>query len=604
MPYHQAEIIVKLKTYLAAKGDVIDDRMDAGLCAGLVAYWLYAKANGEEGSFLHKLQYISDWNAEKLRQSGRTIDMTIEQFLNVVLSLHNTNSTVPGTRQIDLDVGLNLLLNQYQDKVSTAEFSISFLFNKQQIIDLIVAVVRPNKMIRISNGLHVIGLMLSDAVYTLYDPESTVGAKEFKSPEQLANEIFVGLSKFCKSKNYLAMNLMVFDLETNKPAAYSIDPDEYYRMQLLNPAIKKEAMQHKYLFYLLAKFNDFDAMDLLFANGYVFNESIHYQASELSEAISYYDEKKIAYLLSHDIAIDPKTNGILTPAAAAITTHNNKMLFELLLRGANPNKRSMKNKALLEIALMDNNYEAIVLLLVSGMELSAEGLDLIHKKFTTDITERLFEYAIEMQHNLLKLPAIVNLDSESGSVMYKLLQHLKLVSQLECSLDRIKAQYHKRDISGQEVINVLLDIYNNESISDKLHAVDKSKMYKLLMYFFPNLPEHNSKQLLAKMQDMQRRLVDIVDKFTEVPFEKHSKDELLEIQTILENIHQLRFMDDDGKLPGPSVAENRLQKYLDRSNFKAIGHSYNMYAGSYSNADERESTYTSTILPALNRLKH
>lgn len=80
-------IVRNIDSYLALKNRKMNDAQtggqyaeNQGLCAGLVAYWLYLIRNDEEGFFIHRLQYLADWNVNTFERSGKRRDEIIESF--------------------------------------------------------------------------------------------------------------------------------------------------------------------------------------------------------------------------------------------------------------------------------------------------------------------------------------------------------------------------------------------------------------------------------------------------------------------------------------------------------------------------------------------
>lgn len=575
MSYNQSHLIKQLNTYLVAKGEPPLESMEKGLCAGLVSYWLYSKANGKEKEFFSRiLQYIAEWDVKKFKSSGQRIDLDLEEFLSTVLALQNPEQLVSTVTRTDLHYIFELLASQDQKKVNPAEFNLNFIFDRAELKNIIPQLAMPNKMVRIGNSFHAIGLMFSNGVYTLYDPNDEKGPREFKDLNDLPDAIFKALTKYCNSKNFIAINFSVFDLENNEPGKY-FDVNEYRENKMLNPNFRREALQHQHLFFIMASLNDYAGMELLFKHGYKYKPSSIHRADELAEAIYFHDQQKVKYLLDHNIPLNYQTDKVdNSPIPHAMRAKDSKILYMLLTHGINPNIGRQQN---IKIALEQDFPEGLILLLAAGMSLEANDLATIKAKYNQTTFNLIAKHAIDLHAKFINLPEAVNLDTDSGKTISALSQHVRLIAQLGHSLDNVQLTYQKELISGDKVVATLTDFYQHQAISERFNAIDKELLYQSLAHFTPDLQQHNTQELMKELTELNAMLEKIVDKIITIPIQQHSKSELLNIQLMLDRIVEIKFSlgNQDQEEP-PNKAEETIRSYLSDNRvrplpYKALG---------------------------------
>lgn len=559
----QDVVISNINKYLAVKNKRNGSHrvynsytIDQGLCSGLVAYWLYLMRTDEEGFFLHRLQYLTNWGEDAFVRSGKQRDEIIEQFLDNVLLLHEPNKVIGTAKQSDLDISFGLALGGTQEQIGAPEFSLSFIFNKAEIQKLIPSIASPNKMVRLGSGLHVLGLMNKNNAYTLYDPNSKEGPIESTDLKYLSDTIFTGFSTYCKSKDYIAMNISVYDLVGAEPASY-FDPIQYCSNQMKDRTVKQAALQHKFLFFVLASYNEYQTMDLLFANGYEYIPWKHHVRTEMNEAVLHGDVKKLKYLIDHHLPVDPKSLPI------AIQQKSSEMMYLLLAAGAVSNVNSRDQKSYLDLALEQNFPEAIVLLLASGMDINAGGKVAIQHKFAIDGMKVIFNEALLLQKSFLKIPSCIELNDATGEILGDYAKHFKLASQLGLTIVGTDVLKDDKVIAPKEVMANILQIFNQHPLDDTLSVSEKSELENILLYFYPDI-RHNKNYAKDKLSELNKAAIQIATQLSQVDTNTISKSDIADAQLVLENICLLAFETDTGQGNKDSEkAQKKIDSYLE-----------------------------------------
>lgn len=541
----QGKLIKKFKEYIAAKGDVVPDDLDIGLCAGLVANELYYAAIDKEDVFLEKMQKAISWQSNDFTSTNPKINVEMEEFLHNILGLHDIAKVLPDISSTDMRTSINTLLDASLPKIAKPEFSLSFLFNKEELEKILGKIVFDKKMIRISNGFHVLGLMRKNGIYKFYDPEAEQGIQNFKDPDDLAREIIQDLGAHIDKqkssmnmRDYMAINFTIYDLEGNAPAEY-FDAVNYCEQQMRKLEVKR-FINDRYLFFVLSKFNEFKIMDLLFSKDYKFQAWTISDTPELIDAVKYNNEQKVAYLLDHDVPIDKKTDSFLLSALGkAIENNNLKIIYALLKHGANPNLAAKHGVTYLDLALSNNALQAIILLLASGMELKQSDFLKLQQKVGPETLDIISRHALALHAKLLGLSNNINIDLASGSDLSKLARQAKLQTQLQLQdapLDGIKITYKNETVqTTNELVQIILNIYNAEVFSERLNAIDHDQLYQALLFFYPNLQNISLDQVGILAQKMQQVEATISARHAA------TNQDLLEIQILIDYASKLKF---------------------------------------------------------------
>lgn len=333
------------------------------LCSGLVGYWLYLSRIGHQDKFASRLRYLATWDNKLFKATTLKRDEEIEQLLDNLQLLAYPEKLLPTSRQYQLATSFALGSDEKDQKIGEAEFSLTFIFDQKSLADVLERLAQPNKMFRLSNGFHIIGLMLVDGQYQVYDPNSKNGVLETNSLLEVAAYIFGGFEDLQDKQPFLSLNISIYDLQGCSPGTY-FDPTEYYSEKLADPDCRKIMMHHTYLFYLAAKYNEYVLINLMFANGYKYRMWRGNKLNEVNECIKYHDIPKLKFLLEQGLPV---------------------------------------NATSIEYALERDVPEAIILLLSAGVTLQQAHKDAIANKYGSQGAMLIYEYALAMLSKVLHL---------------------------------------------------------------------------------------------------------------------------------------------------------------------------------------------------------
>lgn len=404
--FSQSLIIDKLQEYIDCKREKITNNPRAlkncklhksindGLCSGLVAYWLYFKYRKEEFVFKHQINKLLSWDSTKFKTSQLQIDEPfIEDFLNNTISLHAIKHILDDVNYYDIHTALNLILPKHERKIVPAEFSLTFVFNHELLTDFIFKNIPMNKMVRIGNGFHAVGIFHDQEGYTLYDPEDKMGSKKFDTPEYLATAIFMSYSYDCLNSTHLSLSFLFFDFEGKSPARYP-DKKRFYNNLLADKDYKEYIFSEFNIFRLAVVFQDQTLLECLLTAGYVYRPWQTTVNTELEEAI-YANNKTLLKLLSEQF-IDPdySTPEGITAVGRAIKCNAPHMLQTLLESGASTTlpinytkmhtNKTIKPICPFDVAIDYNDFAAIELLVQYGLILTDYEIEIVQKTFSPE----------------------------------------------------------------------------------------------------------------------------------------------------------------------------------------------------------------------------
>lgn len=342
------------------------EQIDADLCSGLVGYWLYLSRIGQAEKFSSRLEYLAAWDDKLFKATTLKTDKEIEQLLYNLLLFAYPERLVATSRQHDIATSFALGADQEDPKIGKSEFSLTFIFNRESLSEVLEQLVQPNKMFRISNGFHIIGVMLIDGQYQVYDPNSKSGVLTTNSFSEIAEHIFKGLKDLQGKQEFLALNISSYDLQGCSPGTY-FEPVAYCQEKLADPNYLQQMKQHKFLLYLAAKYNEYGIIDLMYANGYEYIPWKGNRMDEVHECIEYYDIHKLQFLLKKGL---PATSSSL------------------------------------DYAVDKQMLEAIVLLLCAGAEIKKSTKDAIKHKYGVQGAKIIYEHALDMIRHILNLEKI------------------------------------------------------------------------------------------------------------------------------------------------------------------------------------------------------
>lgn len=409
----QQQIIKQFNKYLAHKNYVFQSNhelIDFGLCSGLVAYWLYLLRTDKIKEFDIQVKNIATWNPTQKHNQD------IDQFLDNILALGQPAKVIPWAQQQDLATSFMLTTDKY--KVAN-EFSLTFIFDKAALEILIAQISKDRKMMRISDGLHVIGLMLLDNMYHAYDPN-----KEPLLTDDLTKLVAYIDEGFGRSTDYSALNISIYDIAPSTPTKY-LDPVQYCAQQLNNPRVKELALAHEMLFYVLAKYNEYKIMDLMFAIGFKYERAKLMATSEMNEAIIFHNATKLQYLLDNNIPIDSDN------IRYAIEQQSLDLLMLLLANDANVNAKHNNDKSYIEMAIANNFVEAIVLLLAAGFTLGKVDKQSLTAKYSENGLKMFYANSLNLLKIVCALPDSLELTTITPHVYANLAKYLEMAAQFE-----------------------------------------------------------------------------------------------------------------------------------------------------------------------------
>lgn len=492
LSFHQDLLISKIKQYLVAK-KADDTKLPfanhEGICAGINSYWLYLKRIGEEGKFIHQMEYILNWDADLFKASKRPTDRIFEKFMNNVLFLNHDNElrSKQGIQRHDLAESFNYLLGKNEEQVEDAEYSLTFVFNKDKLELLINDCVHPNKMVRFGNGFHTVGMIYSGGVYYFLNPSSKEGPRAINTASELAKALFGALGPFCKSKTYLALNMSIFDLKGETPGIYK-PAQEYYREQLQDSKYRQAVFAHPNLLRLGLRYDD-KMLDQLRAQGYKYTPAKIYTITELGNVVLDEDEDKLKHLLTLGMPLDFKSTHGETALGTAIRSKRGNMLYLLLQQGADPNVQPVSKSSALESALIWHNAEALIILLAVGAEFNDKFLKKLAMKYNSADIAAIKAHALELNAKLLHL--------EEDHSFASFVQHSHL--QLKLGFVPDKINMHNIDAIVMQITSGTLNPHNDADFLKIAGIIDQlTELSTVNFCLNPRKMANSAKALAAK----------------------------------------------------------------------------------------------------------
>ena len=253
--YQQTILIEKLQQYVATRGAKLDYESAEGLCAGLVAAWLYFKRTGCEANLIYKLEHALKWDLKSYLDSKAEQDDTMEMLINmlVFLSFDMFYRHAEKIGQDQINRSFELLLGT--PRVAKPEFKSTLVFDHKTLAILISKSIFEQKMVRFSNSKHVVGVMCSEGVYYMFDPSSKDGPRAFLTITALTEALFASLGD---SQTAMALNMQAFDLDDVpvEPQKYR-EAEEYIQQLLADSEYRKSIAAHENFFDVAVKFKDF-----------------------------------------------------------------------------------------------------------------------------------------------------------------------------------------------------------------------------------------------------------------------------------------------------------------------------------------------------------
>lgn len=525
----QAQLLDKLQLYIEYKKSKYDDPVAkancklpfeslAGLCSGLVAYWLYCKRTGMGGKFLHKLQYIANWDATTM-VSTKIEDQQIEDFLNIVGYLQFDYRLREGINQATFDQTINNILSQNHEQVEPAEYMVTHVFDHAALQDILSKIAQNNKMVRVSNGLHVIGICKQDDGYYFYDPDAEAGPTIVNNPAEISTKILESLGD--------ALRMDVYDLHGA--------PKGNYQDVKVDASNTQQLLSNDNIFHLAARYSDFALLDKLFACGYKYIPWTKTATTELNESIILNNQPMFAYLLQHNIPLEYRLENGLSPLATAVVYKRLDMLYTLLTAGADPNAKAHDFLTLWQIACIQQNVEAIITLIACGANVSPTDLQTIKTKFGTTVCAQIIKRAAELNAKLLALPDKFVLDNADFKQVIAYLIHQKLKMNLGLSLQNIQLQYAGKTYTGESCLQQILTHINLHKEYQLYEFAELVQAYSVLSSFYNDIAVQKQGKIIELLDYAVRAI-------TAKSLSEHTQADLIEIPVIVTSLQTLLDM--------------------------------------------------------------
>lgn len=510
--YQQKELIKKLENYLGARskknphhittsGRKLPYESHAGLCAGLVAYWLYCKRLNKESEFIDSLEYISKWRADTFLKSDAKGEPLIEEFLNAIELLNFNNRIMPEISQRDFHASFALLTDKKENQIAEPEFKITFAFNAVMLENLFLVVVMENKMIRLGNGEHAVGLMRNGDSYTYYNPENKNGPQTFNSISKLSATVFQDFKQFSNSIDYLALNIIAYDLElTNNREAKYPSAIQYCTRLLKDPEYKKAIFNNKDILELALICKDSEVIEILINKG-----CLEFKDADNRSALS-----------------------------VAIIYKSSEIVYALLMAGADLSSAPIPSLRanLWQLALLDKNIQVMIMLLAFGLELTADDVK-VAKHIYPQSLKNIAEHAVALNLKLLNLPDGLNLDNATGNEVIAFLRNAKVRLQCGADLENITIQRRNKTVTGLSAIELIVRYYQKNTSDSIASFIEQTEIYKLLKFF-------KTEYLDLKVSDDLLVLVKkIGKKITSKSMREYTAADHVEVEKIIAELHDL-----------------------------------------------------------------
>lgn len=166
----------------------------AGHCKGFSALWLYAKSEETEDLLYSVLRRISIWDekeetlragANKSHPDGRLAE-TFEQFINDIRWAYELEKMMAWPLNTDYLEQMNSIVKQEGAAPIVNEFSTSFVFKKDELIETLKQVIFDDRLISLNSTDHTIGVMKKNGYYYVYDSNYRFNPRNPKDPNYKA----------------------------------------------------------------------------------------------------------------------------------------------------------------------------------------------------------------------------------------------------------------------------------------------------------------------------------------------------------------------------------------------------------------------------------
>lgn len=564
----QAVLIDKMKSYFLERSKkpqkenvTQDERLPyataSGICSGLVTYRLYCKRIGREDLFAERIKYLLNWDAKAFETSEQLEDHILEELIsNIIFLQYEDPLREPGVTQSQLGISINTILHDKLPKVAVEpEFKIIFVFNRKTLALLLQQIVRTNKMIRIDNGFHTVGVMKDTAAIELYDPRLHIST--FNNIAGIVDNLFSQLSAFCKSTEYIALNIRIFDLQTQPKLEYP-NIAQYRDSLMQDTEYRDGVIHHPNIYNLALRNNDYSLADYLFANGYVYIPWQYNAGTELTEAVKLDDMEKFDYIIAHGYPLDTMGQfGI----GAAIVFHKHLMLYKLLSLQVDPNAEPTPGWPALKMCELHNNRAAIIMLLAFGADIPNRYLSNLKDRLGKFIYNTIINQVVALNAIILRLPKMFILDNAKLSNAISFLRNAKLRLLLGYPLKDIHLSHNGVILKGNNAIRAVAKAF---PLLDNWHDFNAlEELYELIRFFrLPDCEETLQQELVSILNPL-------IENITTKDFRDHSPEDLSDINLVVNNLQDLcsQHKDRDAMFALLHSALTQIMAYLDKNKF-------------------------------------
>lgn len=396
----------------------------SGICAGLTALWLYEKFIDEEGKFIHMLHHLLTWNADNLKKIAAAVnkpaslntiqDEIIEKFMHLVLFIQHHIALDESHEARDMHESINFITDDLPQ--INPEFDISFVFTRKTLADLLLRIKVDGSMLRFANGFHTIGGFYKDGYYYLYNSSNKHGLLQTKNINEFADLVFNELSMFCKSKDYIALNIIAFgsSSENSKSTIYP-DVTSYCEHLCKDKKYMRNAFKHPNFLRILTRYSPTVILPFALHEGFK-PVTTEYRGNILSEVIEMNKINTMKLLLTHNIDVSNKKRNAESLLGSAIRLQRIEMIYLLLMHGINPNMTADGIESPVNYAIRHgyDKFETLVLLLAFGANPSTLFIELLDDVDNKRTFRSVTTQALELNKKLVELQHI---DQKIGTVI-------------------------------------------------------------------------------------------------------------------------------------------------------------------------------------------
>ncbi len=501
-----------------------------GMCSGLEAYWLYSKRMNRERQFIKHIEYASTWDPQNFDESQALEDSYLESLINIISFLHNEQHLLENTRQDNLSGSVNFLFSDFNRQPIAQEFALTFVYTQNKLAEFIQAYCHDNKMVRVDNGFHVVGFIKMGGILHFYDSFSKLGPQEVSDAKKLSSQIFASLTKQCKSNRYLALRITISDLASEPKPKYP-DPIDYSKAAMQDPIYKRAVLQHRNIFHLAARYNDYDVLNLLFDQGYKYIPWNLNDDTELNEAVALNDAKEIDYLLDHHVPIEYRTRNGITPFGTAIIENSPELMYKLFQSGADIMREPIRGFTPVELAITYKKAEPLILLLALGADITKEQVINMRKLFGQATEQKITDRALELNSTILKVPTVLDLNKSTGRDIVVFLLHKELANKLGYPIGNIKVMKEGLPLTGHFALQAIADYYESKADSDIFSFPEKVEIYRLLREFDVDRFDFDGNAHLLQLIKQVPKLIGSIKEYTAA--------DLIEISKVLDELTDL-----------------------------------------------------------------